>query len=116
MSTQNIVEQIPYAGKSSFAFDHARKQSIQYLKNTGMSNQIKGNSTVLKYYAQDMSKHVTVYSFEVLRTRYVKTGYFFDTNTKELQNSRQLPKHVVFSTQTQSNFKTIDNYNKIHSK
>ncbi len=41
MSTQNIVEQIPYAGKSSFAFDHARKQPMQYLKNTGMSNQIK---------------------------------------------------------------------------
>ncbi len=34
------------------------------------------------------SLNVTVYSFEVLRTRYVKTGYFFDTNTKELQNVR----------------------------
>ncbi len=38
-----------------------------------------------------MTFDVTVYSFKVLRTRYVKTGYFFDTNTKELQNSRQLP-------------------------
>ncbi len=37
---------------------------------------------------------VAVYSFEVLRTRYAKTGYFFDTNTKELQNSRQLPRYV----------------------
>ncbi len=37
-------------------------------------------------------KIVTVYSFEVLRTRYVKTGYFFDTNTKKLQNCRQLRK------------------------
>ena len=28
---------------------------------------------------------VTVYSFKVLRTRCVKTGYFFDTNTKNLK-------------------------------
>ncbi len=39
---------------------------------------------------QKKNELVTVYSFEVLRTRYVKTGYFFDTNMKELQNSRQL--------------------------
>jgi len=41
MSTQNTVEQIPYAGKSSFVLDHAIKRSIQYLKNIGMPNQIK---------------------------------------------------------------------------
>ncbi len=40
-----------------------------------------------------LQKIVTVYSCEVLRTRYVKTGYFFDTNTKELQNSRQLQEY-----------------------
>ncbi len=38
---------------------------------------------------------VTVYSFEVLRTRYVKIGYFFDTNTKELQNSRPVDGKVT---------------------
>ncbi len=33
---------------------------------------------------KNMKGMVTVYSCKVLRTRYVKTGYFFDTNTKEL--------------------------------
>ena len=40
MSTQNIVQQIPYAGKSSFVFDHARKRSIRYLQNMDMAHQI----------------------------------------------------------------------------
>ena len=39
MSTQTI-QKIPYAGKSSFALDHAIKRSIQYLKNTDKGHQI----------------------------------------------------------------------------
>ncbi len=53
---------------------------------------------------------------DTYRTRYVKTGYFFDTNTKELQNSRQLSKQVIFLTQTQSNFKTVDSYENHHKR
>ena len=41
MSTQNIVQQIPYAGKSSFAFDHAKKRSIRYLQNMDLPEQIQ---------------------------------------------------------------------------
>ncbi len=33
---------------------------------------------------KNMKGMVTIYSFKVLRTRHVKTGYFFDINTKEL--------------------------------
>lgn len=40
MSTQNTIQTIPFAGKSSFTLDHAIKRSIQYLKNTGMESQI----------------------------------------------------------------------------
>ncbi len=41
MSTQNTIQPtIPFAGKSSFALDHAIKRSIQYLKNTDMEHQI----------------------------------------------------------------------------
>ncbi len=41
MSTQNIVQEIPFAGKSSFRFDHAKKRSIRYLENMNMSDQIQ---------------------------------------------------------------------------
>jgi hypothetical protein len=42
MSIQKTTQVvIPYAGKTSFAFDHAKKRSIQYLQNTGMINQIE---------------------------------------------------------------------------
>jgi hypothetical protein len=40
-TTQNIIQHIPYAGKSSFALDHAKKRSIQYLQNTKQEHQIK---------------------------------------------------------------------------
>lgn len=40
MSTTIQQTEIPYAGKSSFAFDHAKKRSIRYLENMGMIHQI----------------------------------------------------------------------------
>ena len=36
----STAEKIPYACKSSFAFDHAKKRSIQYLRNEDMEQQI----------------------------------------------------------------------------
>ena len=40
LEQNNTVQVIPFAGKSSFAFDNAKKRAIQYLKNIDMQNQI----------------------------------------------------------------------------